>query len=145
MVRITGEQRIHRPPDLVFDRVADSRHEPSYNPAMTSCELLTPEPIGVGTQFRAVMRGQAPMLVTLIEYDRPVRLGSRTTSAQMETAGALVFSWDGTATLMRWDWQVRAKGWLRMLGPLFGPMGRRMERRIWAALRDQLEAEAPPA
>jgi hypothetical protein len=27
MVRITGEERIRRPPEIVFDRVADSRNE----------------------------------------------------------------------------------------------------------------------
>lgn len=141
MVRITGEQRIRRPPEMVFDRVADSRNEPSYNTDMTSCELLTPEPVGEGSRFRAVMRGRAPMEITLTDYDRPRRLGSRTTSAQMETSGTITFSWDGGATVMRWDWQARSKGWLRLLGPLFGTAGRRMERRIWSSLRDQLEAE----
>jgi len=34
-------------------------------------------------------------------------------------------------TGMGWDWQVRPKGWLRMVGSLFGPIGGRMERRIW--------------
>ncbi len=141
MVRITGEQRIRRPLEVVFDRVADPRNEPSYNTAMTSCELLTPEPVGEGSRFRAVMRSRTPMDVTLTEFDRPRRLGSRTTSPQMETSGTITFSSDGVATVMRWDWQARPKGSLRLLGPLFGAAGRRMERRIWASLRDQLEAE----
>jgi hypothetical protein len=141
MVRITGEQRIRRPSEVTFDCVADSRNEPSYNTDMTSCELLTPEPVGEGSRFRAVMRGRAPMDITLTEYDRPRRLGSSTTSPQMETNGTITFTWDGEATVMRWDWQARPKGWLRLLGPLFGTAGRRMERRIWASLRDRLEAE----
>jgi hypothetical protein len=141
MVQITGVQRIRRPPGIVFDRVADSRNEPSFNSNMTSCELLTPEPVGEGSRFRAVMRGRTTMDVTLTEFERPRRLGSRTTSPQMETTGTITFSWDGTATTMCWDWQVRSKGWLRLLGPLFGAAGRRMEQRIWASLRDQLEAQ----
>ena len=39
----------------VFDAVADSCNEPSFNPAMTDVELLTPLPIGSGTRFRAHM------------------------------------------------------------------------------------------
>ena len=39
---------------------------------------------------------------------------------------------------MSWDWQVQPKGWLRLLGPLFTPIGRRMEQRIWTAARDAL-------
>lgn len=141
MARISGDLKINRPVEVVFDYVADTRNEPSFNPAMTGCELLTGEPIGVGTRFRAVMGGRTPMLVTLTAYDRPGRLGSRTTSSMMETAGALTFTAEGTGTRMRWDWQVRPRGWLRLLGPVFAPVGARMERRIWTSLRDHLESE----
>jgi hypothetical protein len=34
---------------------------------------------------------------------------------------------------------VRPKGWVRLLGPLFGLLGGRMERRIWTGLKHQLE------
>jgi hypothetical protein len=41
---------------------------------------------------------------------------------------------------MAWDWQVTAKGWLRLRGPALGPIGARMERRIWTAAKRTLEA-----
>lgn len=130
--------------ERVFDTVADSRNEPSFNPAMTTVELLTPEPIGLGTRFQARMgkRGM-DMLVELTEFDRPHRLGSLTTSSMMETSGTLTFSTQTDATLMVWDWQVRPQGWFRALGPLVGPLGRRMERKIWTGLKRQLEATPP--
>jgi hypothetical protein len=34
---------------------------------------------------------------------------------------------------------VQPKGWLRALGPLFGPIGARMERNIWTGLKHRLE------
>jgi carbon monoxide dehydrogenase subunit G len=140
VARITGHVRIAAPAEQVFDTVADTRNEPSFNPAMTSVELLTTLPIGLGTRFRARMgRAGTPMLVELTEFDRPHRLGSRTTSSMMETSGALTFAAEGQDTVMGWDWQVRPKGWMRMLGPLFGPLGGRMERRIWTGLKHQLE------
>jgi ribosome-associated toxin RatA of RatAB toxin-antitoxin module len=81
MARIEGEILIGRSAEEVFDFVADLRNEPSFNPAMTGVELLTPLPIGLGTQFRARMgRAGTQMLVELTEFDRPHRLGSRTTS-----------------------------------------------------------------
>jgi hypothetical protein len=40
MANIEGNILIGRPVEDVFDFVADSRNEPSYNPAMTSIELL---------------------------------------------------------------------------------------------------------
>jgi len=56
-----------------------------------------------------------------------------------ETSGVLTLTADGDGTVMGWDWQVRPKGWLRTIGPLFGPFGGRMERRIWAGLKYKLE------
>jgi len=47
MAQIEGEILIERPVEAVFDFVADSRNEPSFNPAMAGVELLTPLPIGV--------------------------------------------------------------------------------------------------
>ena len=143
MAKIAGEILIGRPVAEVFDFVADSRNEPSFNPAMTGVELLTAPPIGRGTRFRARMgRAGTQMLVELTEFDRPLRLGSRTTSSMMQTSGTLTFASDGDGTVMSWDWQVHPKGWMRMLGPLFGPLGNRIERRIWTSMKRCLEDTA---
>jgi len=144
VAHITGHVRIAAPAGQVFDTVADSRNEPSFNPAMAGVELLTPLPIGLGTRFRARMgRAGTEMLVELTAFDRPHRLGSRTTSSMMETSGALTFAAEGEGTVMGWDWQVHPKGWMRMLGPLVRPLGGRMERRIWTELKHQLENNGP--
>lgn len=140
MAHISGHVRIRAPIERVFDTAADSRNEPSFNPAMRDSELLTPLPIGLGTRFRAHMgKARTEMLVELTEFDRPSRLGSRTASPMMETSGALTFAADADGTVMGWDWQVRPKGWLRLLGPLVGLLGGRMERRIWTGLKHMLE------
>jgi carbon monoxide dehydrogenase subunit G len=140
MAHITGHIRIAAPIEQVFDTVADPRHEPSFNPAMTGVELLTPPPIGLGTRFRAHMgKAGMEMLVELTEFDRPRRLGSRTTSSIMVTTGTLTFAAAGEDTVMSWDWQVRPKGWLWLLGPLSGPLGGRMERKIWTGLKHRFE------
>jgi len=145
VAHITGHVRIAAPLEQVFDTVADSRNEPSFNPAMTNVELLTSPPIGGGTRFRAHLgSARMEMLVELTEFDRPRRLGSRTTSSMMETSGALTLAPDGEGTDLGWDWQVRPKGWLRLVGPLFGPLGSRMERRIWTGLKHKLENDRHP-
>ena len=143
MAHITGHIRIAAPAGQVSGMVAGSRNEPSFNPVMTGVELLTPPPIGLGTRFRARMgKAGTEMLAGLTESSRPYRLGSRTTSPMMETSGALTFAADSGGTVMSWDWQVRPKGWLRVLGPLSGPLGGRMERKIWSGLNHQLEDNA---
>ena len=141
MAHIAGQVRIAAPVEQVFDTVADTRNEPSYNPAMADAELLTPPPIGSGTRFRARMgRARTELLVELTDFDRPHRLGSRTTSAMMDTSGGLTLTEEGDGTLLAWDWQVRPKGWLRVVGPLVGPLGARMERGTWNGLKRTLES-----
>lgn len=141
-----GQIRIARPVEVVFDFIADSRNEPRYNPDMRTVTLLTGEPIGPGTRFQAHMgRSGLQLLVTLTGFDRPHRLDSTTTSTLMDTTGGLRFTADGpSATVMSWDWQVQPKGWLRLLGPAFIPIGQRMERRIWTAARNALHTGADP-
>jgi Polyketide cyclase / dehydrase and lipid transport len=115
---------------------------------MRDVELLTPLPIGPGTRFLARLgRAGTEMVVEIVEFDRPNRLASRTTSSMMTTPGTLTFAPDGDGTLMAWDWQVQPKEWLRALGPLFGLIGARMERGIWTGLKSRLEggAEHPSA
>jgi hypothetical protein len=63
----------------------------------------------------------------------------------MQTSGTLTFAANGDGTVMGWDWQVHPKGWMRMLGPLFGPLGDRMERRIWTSLKHRMEASPADA
>jgi uncharacterized protein YndB with AHSA1/START domain len=49
---------ITAPPELVFDLMADARTEPTWNSQVSETELTTPEPIGSGSRFRTVNRGQ---------------------------------------------------------------------------------------
>ena len=55
MSRVRGSVEIARPVEVVFDAVADQRHEPSYNPTMTESTKVTPGAIGVGTRFEATV------------------------------------------------------------------------------------------
>ena len=140
VAHITGHARIAAPVEQVFDTVADSRNEPSYNPAMAGVELLTPPPTGLGARFRARMgKAGTQMLVKLTGFDRPHRPGSPTTSSMTETPGTLTFAAEGEGTVMGWDWQVHPKGWKRLLGPPSGHPGGHIERRIWTGLKHQPE------
>lgn len=145
MTRVAGEILIHRPVEEVFDFVADERHEPRYNPRMLAAELISDEPIGLGSRFRAelkAMHRRIPMTIEFTEFDRPRRLGSATHSSTMDTVGALTFERAGDGTVMRWSWDVRPRGVLRLIPAVVASLGRRQEQSIWASLKRLLESHA---
>lgn len=143
MARVDGEIFIVRPVGVVFDYVADQSNEPQYNPRMVRAEKLTPGPAGKGTRFRSAVASTgrtAEMLIEFTGYDRPTRLASATTMQQAEISYTLTFQPAASGTRMRWSGQMRPKGAVKLLGPPIAWMGRRQEQRIWASLKQHLEA-----
>ena len=80
------------------------------------------------------------MTVEFTDFERPTRLGSRSTVSGVTFVGALSFTAEGEGTRMEWDWDVRPSGLLRLAGPLVALAGRRLERRTWTSLKQHLEA-----
>src|SRR6266496_45388 len=152
--QVEGEIVIRRPVEEVFDYVADERHEPNFNTRMSRVELLTPEPIGVGSRFEVemtMMRRVFDMTVEFTAFERPRLLGSTSRSLPrggrgrpLVTAGSLSFDPVPEGTRMRWSWQVETPAAMKLLAPLVARMGRRQERRVWTSLKRLLE-EQPPA
>ena len=143
MAHIQGEVFIRRSVEEVFDFVADERNEPTYNRNMVSSELITEGPIGVGTRFRAAVRGRSRPMGMDIEYtgfERPHLIASTTRISSADFTGTLTFSPTSAGTRLRWSWEARPRGVVRLLAPLFTLVGARQERRMWTALRDHLEA-----
>jgi uncharacterized protein YndB with AHSA1/START domain len=152
--RVEGEIVIRRPVEVVFDYVADERHEPNFNTRMSRVELLTPEPIGLGSRFEVemtMMRRVFDMTVEFTAFERPRLLGSTSRSLPrggkgrpLVTAGSLTFDAVSEGTRMRWSWRVETPGAIRLLAPLVAGMGRRQEQRVWSSLKRLLE-DQPPA
>ena len=138
MARVEGEIIINRPVEEVFDFVADERNEPRYNPRMVRAEKISEGPIGPGTQFHTELKTAGrtmPMVVEFTDFERPRRLASVTRSSMMETEGALTFEPVPAGTRMRWSWDVRPRGAMKLMAPFVGAIGRRQERGIWGRLK----------
>jgi len=142
MAEIEGEILISRPVEEVLDFVADQRNEPQYNPRMVRAAKVTDGPVGRGTVFRSAAKSMgrtAEMSIELTGYDRPAGLASRTTMRQAEMVGTLSFEPAPSGTRMRWAWQVRPKGAVRLMAPLITWMGRHQEQAIWTSMKRYLE------
>jgi menaquinone-dependent protoporphyrinogen oxidase len=148
MARVEGEITIQRQVEEVFDFVADERNEPRYNPRMLDAQLISDARIGLGARFRAelkTIRGTMPMMIEVTGFERPRRLASATHSSMMDTVGALTFQAASDGTRMRWSWDVRPRGFLRLVPWVVGFIGRRQERDTWGSLKRLLESGVPPA
>jgi uncharacterized protein YndB with AHSA1/START domain len=144
MVVVKGDILIERPPEDVFDFVADEENEPRYNPEMRYAKKVTEGPTGIGTTYEAEVtaRGKAiPMTIRFTDYDRPHRLAERVHMDTMDLTGGLTFEPIDGGTRMRWSWSLQPHGALRFMGPLVARLGRRQEQRIWTSLKRLLEAE----
>ena len=149
MAVIEGEIVIERPVTEVFDFVADQRNEPRFNSRMVRAELLSPEPIGAGSRFLAeskMMRRTFEVMVEYTVFEKPRLLGSRSRSTPrgregrpLLIEGSLTFEPVSEGTQMRWSWQVKTPGALRLVAPLLAWMGRRQERTVWTSVKRLLE------
>jgi deazaflavin-dependent oxidoreductase (nitroreductase family) len=57
----------------------------------------------------------------------------------MDATGTEEITQENDQTIVHWSWDFRARGGLRLLGPLVGWAGRRLEQRVWADMKRQLE------
>jgi deazaflavin-dependent oxidoreductase (nitroreductase family) len=142
VTRIEGHTSYARPPEEVFDLRVDPRHEPEYNSRVLSARKETPGPIGPGTRFAQRVKSfgrTGEVSILLVDCERPHHLVWAIGSTGMDVDGAEEIRQEGEQTTVQWAWDFRPRGVLRVLGPLVGWAGRRLERRVWADMKEHLE------
>jgi hypothetical protein len=120
--------------------VADERN--NYDPTIHRTELLTGEPVDVGSRFRCTsIRGRrsVDMIVEIAGHDCPHRLRTTTHLFLMDIDDDLRFESEGEDILLRWASDLQPHGLLRLLTPLMAAVGRRQTRAIWNHLQTTLD------
>jgi uncharacterized protein YndB with AHSA1/START domain len=122
-VRVTTTTLIACPPEDVFETLADLRNDTQWNSRVSSAELLSPEPIGPGSQF-ALVNGGTAYDVTITTHERPSRLVFEARGKpDLTITYALTPTGEGTA--LESDFDFRPSGALKVLFPLLAPVIRR--------------------
>jgi hypothetical protein len=111
-------------PDVAFDAMADARNETKWNSKVTKSELVSDEPIGQGSRFRTVNRGQI-YDATITEYDRPSRITFEVTGKQMDITSTFTLTGQAQGTALHGSFDFRPKGALKVVFPLMRPMIKR--------------------
>jgi len=144
MAHIAGEVTIDAPVGEVFDRVADERNEPRYNPRIVRAEKVSEGPVGRGACFVAEpkhMGAKGEMTLEVLEYERPHRLHNVVRSSYMRVDGTLTFEEVNGGTRLTWDWHMGLVGPMRVLSPVLAVLGPGWERRNWEGLKRYIESD----
>jgi hypothetical protein len=79
------------------------------------------------------------MTMKIVDYDRPRRLATSIRSSYLDVDETLTFSQADGGTRMRWSWNMRLRGAMRILSPVVRAIGPRWEHRNWAGLKQLME------
>jgi uncharacterized protein YndB with AHSA1/START domain len=122
-VRVTTTTLIACPPEDVFETLADLRNDTQWNSRVSSAELLSPEPIGPGSQF-ALVNGGTAYDVTITTHERPSRLVFEA-RGKPDLTITYALTPTGEGTELGSDFDFRPSGALKVLFPLLAPVIRR--------------------
>jgi uncharacterized protein YndB with AHSA1/START domain len=143
MTEIRGTTYFERPVEVVFDFLTDPRNEPKYNPLILAARKTTSGPIGLGTRYVQQVKSfgrVGDVDIEIVEYQRLGHLAFDICSAGMQVRGDLLLAAEGSGTRVVWHWRLKPRGALRILAPLVGVAGRRLERRVWIQMKHYLDA-----
>ena len=119
-----AEQHINCSTERAFDLMADARNEKTWNSQVSRSDLLSGEPVGLGSRFSTVNRGQE-YAATISIYERPHRVAFAVAGKQMDISASFdMHEHDGT-THMLGEFDFRPKGPMRFVFPLLAPMVKR--------------------
>lgn len=137
-MRVTATTQIARPPEDVFDMLADVRNDTKWNSRVSSVELLSAEPIGLGSRF-AMVNGGSKYDATITGYERPSRLEFEA-SGKPDLTIVYTLTPSGEGTELASEFDFRPKGALKVLLPLLGPVIRRDVPKQYASLKALCES-----
>ena len=115
------DSKIKAAAEVAFDAMADARNETEWNSRVSRSQLLSDEPIGEGSQFETVNRGQ-PYRATITTYERPSRLAFEVTGKNMDITTSFEFAVTPEGTTNHAVFDFRPKGFLKGIFPLMRPL-----------------------
>ena len=118
MVTFRNEIDIEASPEAVFDELSDVRHEQRWSDKLTAVELLTPEPIGVGSRVRAKWSGAPVNDLVYRVYHRPHRWVTESRSWMLVVEVELQVEPTATGSRLLSTWRLRPRGPVRLLTPV---------------------------
>lgn len=143
---------IQRDPAIVFGFLGDFRSQLKYVPGVTSVEMLTDGPIGVGSQFRTqawLRKGVYEVVEQITDYEPNTRYASTIVSSMRPNSGTVTFEPlpGGTRVSFRFESELSYSGAVLGMGLVRRILQRRLiapRMMVWARVKKLLESETQP-
>ena len=113
-MEFSAESDIARPPDEVFDRMADARNEPSWNSQVSRSDLVSDGEVGPGSRFVTVNRGK-PYDATITTYERPGRVVFEVTGKPLDITASFTITPRGDGSHVESRFEFRPKGSMKLM------------------------------
>ena len=132
------EIRTARPPEQVFDYLARFSSVAEWDASVVSAEMLTPEPVEAGSEFKVVVRSfgrQLPFVYRISTFDRPHVVTLVADTGRLRSEDTITVAPDGDGSTVVYDACLTAKGVARLANPLLAISLRRIGDAAAAGLR----------
>ena len=134
---------VARPPAEVFRFVADARNRPSWDDSVESEELISPEPIAVGSRLRTRMSSmgrELEYLWEIVEHDPPRRVRVESTAGPFPTTLDWEVSEHPEGSRATFSITGTPGGAMRLMQPLIARNTARNLARAFPRLKEVLES-----
>jgi uncharacterized protein YndB with AHSA1/START domain len=147
VIRARGQIRIERPPEAVFDFLADLTNEPLFNPDARDIVKVSEGDVRLGTVYTETVKPLGFFEVRVHQFERPRLLGYDAKNTHADIRVLFRFEHADGGTKLTAEMEMEPKGTFRLLTPLLGPMMRRtMQKQRAPRIKQAVEAsprEAP--
>lgn len=140
---LTWQIDIAAPVEVVFDELADQRNEMRWSREMREVQLLTQEPIGQGSQYRARWAKGPTSTITYTTYERPRLWTTDINSWMLDIKQTLTVEprENGSHFTSQWDFTLHRP--FRMFAPM---LTRAFQRDVWTSIQSaKAHVESLPA
>jgi carbon monoxide dehydrogenase subunit G len=141
MPRYRTEITVPRDPEEVFDYLARFSSAAQWDPSVVDAEMLTPEPVGCGSEFRLVVRSfgsERPFRYRISAFDRPRSVTLVAETAQVRSLDTITVEPAGAGSKLSYDARLEFRGLARLATPILALTLRRMGDAASAGLRAEI-------
>ena len=124
MVQAQVELEINCPIEEVFDLWADMRNDKEWHPmAEGDAEMVTAEPLQVGTIFKGKYKGMGMVTEETVAYERPFKLSRRGSAKNYRMESTFTFEeLASDKTKLKATGKVTPLGFMKIMTPLMKMM-----------------------